>query len=562
VPATSASLGPDLWRFLLAIGAAVMLVAGLAAAVVGVRARGQAAQRDEPEPRARRFLRVSFALLWILDGLLQAQPQMPTGFMGMVGEETSGSGWLTSVIDPLARAWARHPVAADAATVSVQVGLGVLLLVGRRGRLSRLAAWTAIAWGLVVWVLGEGFGGLLHPGATWESGAPGAVLIYVLAAAFLLLPEEAWRTGRAPRVARRASAVFLAVAAVLQALPGEGGWTAAGAAEPFVAGAQQTQPNVFAWPFEPLAGLAARAPAPVNGVVVALVAAAAIALWVSGRRLVLVAAIVLCVATWWLAQDFGVLGGMATDPNTALPLAVLIAAVLPGWRAPASAFIAKEPSPGGRLRAALLAGGTVMAVLLTLVVPLALAGVLPGPADSAAVAGDSEGGLRAIPPRPLPDFDLTDQNGQRISPASLRGKLVLLTFLDPVCSSDCPLIAAQLALADRRLGSVRDRVEIVAIDSNPLFPHVEDVAAFTESHGLTDLPNWHFVCGPSGTVQDLLAEFGITVSVPAVGMIEHSEAIYFVTPDGLEAAYLADGAGEQLTSAYSTQIGDEIRSLL
>jgi hypothetical protein len=63
-------------------------------------------------------------------------------------------------------------------------------------------------------------------------------------------------------------------------------------------------------------------------------------------------------------------------------------------------------------------------------------------------------------------------------------------------------------------------------------------------------------------VQGLLAEFGITVSVPAVGMVEHSEAIYFVTPDGLEAAYLADGAGAQLTSAYSTQIGDEIRSLL
>jgi hypothetical protein len=44
-------------------------------------------------------------------------------------------------------------------------------------------------------------------------------------------------------------------------------------------------------------------------------------------------------------------------------------------------------------------------------------------------------------------------------------------------------------------------------------------------------------------------------------MIEHSEASYFVTPDGREAAYLADGADEQLGTAYSRAIIDEIRRL-
>jgi cytochrome oxidase Cu insertion factor (SCO1/SenC/PrrC family) len=91
---------------------------------------------------------------------------------------------------------------------------------------------------------------------------------------------------------------------------------------------------------------------------------------------------------------------------------------------------------------------------------------------------------------------------------------------------------------------------------------VPDVAAFTESHGLADLPNWHFVCGPSDTLGDVLARFGIAVDVPTVGMIEHSEGIYFVTPDGREASYLSDGAGENLTAAYAQRIGDEIRRLL
>jgi hypothetical protein len=41
---------------------------------------------------------------------------------------------------------------------------------------------------------------------------------------------------------------------------------------------------------------------------------------------------------------------------------------------------------------------------------------------------------------PAKGFQLTDQHGQTVSLASLRGKVVLLTFLDPVCTTDCPLI--------------------------------------------------------------------------------------------------------------------------
>jgi len=35
-------------------------------------------------------------------------------------------------------------------------------------------------------------------------------------------------------------------------------------------------------------------------------------------------------------------------------------------------------------------------------------------------------------------FTLTDQHGRVVTLASLRGKVVLLGFLDPVCTSDCP----------------------------------------------------------------------------------------------------------------------------
>ena len=65
---------------------------------------------------------------------------------------------------------------------------------------------------------------------------------------------------------------------------------------------------------------------------------------------------------------------------------------------------------------------------------------------------------------PAPGFRLTDQSGRPMTLASLRGKVVLLTFLDPVCTSDCPLIAQEFRAAGQMLGDTQ-HVELVAIDS-------------------------------------------------------------------------------------------------
>ena len=51
-----------------------------------------------------------------------------------------------------------------------------------------------VAWGLVVWVFGEAFGGVLAPGLTVLFGAPGAALFYCLAGALVALPERSWRS--------------------------------------------------------------------------------------------------------------------------------------------------------------------------------------------------------------------------------------------------------------------------------------------------------------------------------------------------------------------------------
>jgi cytochrome oxidase Cu insertion factor (SCO1/SenC/PrrC family) len=507
-----------------------------------------------------------------VDGLLQAQAAIPAGFVAhtLTPGIASGPRWLADLVQPFAQTWAHHPVTADTVTVFVELGLGLLVLLGGRSLLARVGLWASVCWCVVVWVGGEFFGGLLTTGASWLSGAPGAIVVYVLAAALLLVRGERWKNGETGRLARRAVGVWMLAMAVLQALPWEGSWSGRGLSAMFELGAHNSQPAAFLAPITGAGQLAQSQPVVVNAALVVILVTVGAGLLlstastsVSSASAFVTAGITVCLATWWLAQDFGILGGLATDPNTALPLALVLAAGWPGW----PSYAAGRTESAGRT-ASLKRSLPVRTCLSTvgfgavLLVPLLLLGTLLGPPDASAVEADSSGGVTLIPHRLAPAFTLTDQTGGAVAMSRLRGTLTLVTFLDPVCSDDCPIIAHQIAAADRALGPLAERVNIVAIDTNPIFHRVEDVAAFTRSHDLGDLPNWHFLAGTPTQLEDVLSAYGIVVQVPAVGMVSHGEGIYFVSPNGTTAAYLGDGANPQLSGGYSTLIEQEIRRLL
>ncbi|MGH3159164.1 MAG: hypothetical protein ACRDNF_21685, partial [Streptosporangiaceae bacterium] len=65
-----------------------------------------------PEPVARRVLRIGFGLIWIFDGILQAQPAMPLGLTAQVIQpSTAGSpGWVRHLVNWGATPWTYHPI--------------------------------------------------------------------------------------------------------------------------------------------------------------------------------------------------------------------------------------------------------------------------------------------------------------------------------------------------------------------------------------------------------------------------------------------------------------------
>ena len=141
----------------------------------------------------------------------------------------------------------------------------------------------------------------------------------------------------------------------------------------------------------------------------------------------------------------------------------------------------------------------------------------------------------------------------------LRGKLILVVFLDPECFDSCPLLANQLATSVRDLGVASGAVSILAIDVNPVFNSVSDVRTFTREHGLDSLAGWHFVTGTTAEVGSVLAAFGEGVSVPDVGMIGHPQSVYLFGRAGEELGVLNDTANDDLAESYVALITSELR---
>jgi cytochrome oxidase Cu insertion factor (SCO1/SenC/PrrC family) len=500
-----------------------------------------------PEARARRLVRLAFGLLWILDGILQGQASMPDGLVTQViAPAAQGSpSWLVRLVDDGARVWSYHPVTAAAAAVWIQVGIGLWLIVAPRGNWSRLAGVAAAAWGLVIWVFGEALGGLLAPGVTWLFGSPGSALLYAVAGVLIALPESAWA---GPRLGRRwcqvAGAVMLAYAG-LQAWPGRGFWQGgsgpgAGSLASMVQQmAQVPQPGSLRAMVSWFAGVVDHHGFAVNAVAVVLMAAVGVGFLCARPRWVraaLVIAGVLCLADWLLVQDLGFLGGVGTDPNSALPFLLLFGAGYlaldrPTAPAPVPATTGwlqqlAQPTYALRLVATLAAGG----VVLIGASPMALAATRPN-ADPI-VAAQFDGPVTAVD-LPAPRFSLVDQTGRPVTSADLTGKVVAVTFLDPVCTNDCPVIAQEFRQADRLLGRRAGSVVMVAVDANPQFRAPEYLQAFDRQERLDSLANWDFLTGTSAQLSSLWRQFGVEVTtMPGGAMVDHSDIAFVISPAG------------------------------
>lgn len=187
--------------------------------------------------------------------------------------------------------------------------------------------------------------------------------------------------------------------------------------------------------------------------------------------------------------------------------------------------------------------GLAAGALLVLVVGLLVRYQTRGVATSEdASSGSSYQGSR-LDAKPAADFRLTDQRGMSVSLAHLRGKVVVLTLLDPDCTDICPLYAYQFRLAHQALGADAAKVAFVAFNANNKKTTVDDVMAATKKWAMEEIPAWHFLTGSPEELKAVWAAYGMHASGdPKPGKpneLQHSPAVFVIDQAGQRRWYLS-----------------------
>jgi cytochrome oxidase Cu insertion factor (SCO1/SenC/PrrC family) len=291
-------------------------------------------------------------------------------------------------------------------------------------------------------------------------------------------------------------------------------------------------------------------------------------------RPAVIAFTVLCLADWVLIEDFGFFGGLGTDPNSMIPFALLAIsgylALVPAPTPAAEPTPAAQPTPAPVPTAVPAAGwpdrfrltalrdtsfGTVAALGAVGLIILGAAPMAAAQANRNAdpILAEAIAGSTAQLNYPAKGFQLTDQHERTVSLASLRGKVVLLTFLDPVCTSDCPLIAQEFRATGQLLGAADRKVELVAVVANPVYHQVADTQAFDRQEHLNQVPNWLYLTGTVPQLQQAWKEYGLAaVTLPGGSMIGHNDVAYVIDQTGHVRAELNTNPGPGTTATKSS----------
>ncbi len=312
---------------------------------------------------SRKTLQRILGTLWLIDGLLQFQPQMFTMNMvnGIMKPMLNGQpGLFEPSLQFIVTQTTLHLTAVNLLIGIVQVclGLGFLLLPDRWVKELVIAS---IVWAFIVWYGGEGMSMLFTGTASILNGAPGAVLLYPLLG-FAVYPRKK-STAASQGATKKASddgllsrgllryilAGFWFFAALLQLQPN---WWQPGQISQSI-GAMVGQGGLNTVLVDPLLRQVSNATAnietPLNIALIVVFLALGIGLAVVKQeqlRPFLIASIVVSVVFWYCSEAFGmILTGMATDFNSGLLVVVIALAVWPKARilhTSARAQIARE----------------------------------------------------------------------------------------------------------------------------------------------------------------------------------------------------------------------------
>jgi cytochrome oxidase Cu insertion factor (SCO1/SenC/PrrC family) len=184
-----------------------------------------------------------------------------------------------------------------------------------------------------------------------------------------------------------------------------------------------------------------------------------------------------------------------------------------------------------------------IAVLLLAAVALALFLALRPSHKSATPAAPPNVGAAATwapGERPAPGFNLLDERGDPISLASLRGRPVIVTFIDPLCRDYCPIEAQRLNTVAGAFPQ-GSKPAIVAVSVNVYGNARANLLQDERKWTLT--PEWRWAVGGPSSLARVWSDYHVQVLATSkkvagvtVHRIGHTEAAYVIDAKGFERA--------------------------
>ncbi|MFN2520985.1 MAG: SCO family protein [Candidatus Limnocylindria bacterium] len=154
---------------------------------------------------------------------------------------------------------------------------------------------------------------------------------------------------------------------------------------------------------------------------------------------------------------------------------------------------------------------------------------------------------QALPSSAAPDFALIDgPTGATVTLESLRGKVVVLTFLYTNCPDVCPLTAEKFRTARDALGDAAKGVAFVAVSVDPARDTPDATRRFAEVHGLQG--SLRYLIGGRAQLAKVWTDYGVA-QYDGASSVGHTDAIYLIDRSGRTRVLIhSDVAPDGLTA--------------
>jgi protein SCO1/2 len=121
-----------------------------------------------------------------------------------------------------------------------------------------------------------------------------------------------------------------------------------------------------------------------------------------------------------------------------------------------------------------------------------------------------------------PDFDLTSQDGKRVTLNDFRGKVLAVTFIFTNCPDICPTLTLNMAQVQAKLGADFGRtIAFVSITIDPERDTPEVLKDYADAFG-ADLNAWAFLTGDPAALKKVEQGYGVFAEKAVGGGIDHT----------------------------------------